>query len=122
MACVLVFVAIAQTNSVLAAALLFVVKFFSDWSQPTVWGTCSDIGGRYTATVFSIINTAGSIGGIVTPLIVGVLLDRYTTISIIEGVETAVTNYSPMFVLVAVMYSLAAFSWLMIDCTKRLEE
>ena len=71
MACLIMFVALAQTSGLMAAILLFVVKFFSDWSQPTVWGTCSDIGGRYTATVFSIINTAGSIGGILTPLVVG---------------------------------------------------
>ena len=33
-----VFVAIAQTNVAFLAIGLFVVKFFSDWSQPTVWG------------------------------------------------------------------------------------
>ena len=34
-----------RLTSVFALAVgLFVVKFFSDWSQPTVWGTCTDIG------------------------------------------------------------------------------
>ena len=39
-----VFIAIAQTSVFALAVGLFVSKFFSDWSQPTVWGTCTDIG------------------------------------------------------------------------------
>jgi len=115
------FLAIAQTNGVLAAAMLFVVKFFSDWTQPTVWGTCTDMGGRYSATVFSIINTAGSTGGLITPLVVGVLLDAVTTRRIVNGVEQVVTNYDPMFVLVAAMYVASALCWFLIDCTQRLD-
>ena len=80
-----------------AAWGLFVVKFFSDWTQPTVWGTCTDMGGRYSATVFSIINMAGNVGGIVTPIVLGVILDVYSTTSIVDGVEKMVTNLSVCF-------------------------
>ncbi|MCA9142679.1 MAG: MFS transporter [Planctomycetaceae bacterium] len=120
-ACLMMFVAIQQVSGIAAALCLFVVKFFSDWTQPTVWGTCTDMGGRYSATVFSIINTSGSVGMIATPLLLGVILDMYTTTEVIDGKETLITNYSPMFTIVAAMYLISACCWLFINCTRSLE-
>jgi ACS family glucarate transporter-like MFS transporter len=121
LACVFMFVAINQAGGVAVAVCLFVVKFFSDWTQPTVWGTCTDMGGRYSATTFSIINTAGNIGALVTPLVSGWLLDYYSTTQIIDGVPKTVTNFNPMFVLVAAMYLISACCWFFIDCTQALD-
>ena len=120
-ACIIMFVAINQTSGVAVAVCLFVVKFFSDWTQPTVWGACTDMGGRYSATTFSIINTAGNVGALVTPLVSGLLLDYYSTRQIVDGVEQTVTNYTPMFVLVAAMYLVSACCWFFIDCTQSLD-
>ena len=114
-------IAIQQQSGVAAALWLFVVKFFSDWTQPTVWGTCTDLGGRFSATVFSIVNTAGSVGMIVTPLFGGLLLDRYSERQLIDGVEQVVTNYNPLFAVVAGMYLASAACWLLIDCTRTLD-
>jgi ACS family glucarate transporter-like MFS transporter len=116
------FVAISQQNAIAAAWWLFVVKFFSDWTQPTVWGTCTDMGGRYSATTFSIINTAGSVGGIVTPLAFALVLDRFTETQVLDGVEKTVTNYTPILVIVAGMYLTSAVSWFFINCNDSLEE
>ena len=121
MACVLMFVAISQEDGVAAAWALFAVKFFSDWSQPTVWGTCTDLGGRYAATVFGVINTSGSIGGLVSPLMFGAILDWNTTEVVVGGVGKLVTDYNPLFVTVAVMYIISAACWFLIDCTESLE-
>jgi hypothetical protein len=120
-ACVMMFVAIQQVSGIAAALCLFVVKFFSDWTQPTVWGTCTDMGGRYSATVFSIINTSGSVGMIATPLLLGIILDMYTTTEIIDGNEQLITDYTPMFTIVAAMYLVSACCWLFINCTRSLE-
>tara|TARA_B100000029_G_scaffold89917_1_gene79662 strand:- start:188 stop:1612 length:1425 start_codon:yes stop_codon:yes gene_type:complete len=120
-ACGLMFVAISQDDGVAAAWALFAVKFFTDWSQPTVWGTCTDIGGRYAATVFGVINTSGSIGGLISPVMFGAILDWNTTKVLVDGVEKSVTNYNPLFVTVAVMYVISAFCWLLVDCTESLE-
>ena len=120
-ACLMMFVAIQQVSGVAAAFCLFVVKFFSDWTQPTVWGTCTDMGGRYSATVFSIINTAGSVGGICTPLVLGAVLDFYSTTKIVDGKEQLITNYTPMFMVVAAMYMMSACCWLFINCTRSLD-
>ncbi len=76
---VLLMLVVRQSDGPSAALCLMAAKFFSDWSQPTTWGACSDIGGRFTATVFSIINTAGTLGGLVMPVIFGYILDAFTT-------------------------------------------
>ncbi len=135
--------AVMQTEPVTIAIALFVVKFFSDWTQPTVWGACSDLGKRFAATLFSINNTAGNVGALLIPLAVGPLLDWYTTVTMVPrevpimdfiplvnpamdlqttvtvGQEALrVTNYTPMFVVVGVMYVLSALCWLGIDCTR----
>ena len=117
-----VFIAIAQTSVFALAVGLFLVKFFSDWSQPTVWGTCTDIGGPYSATVFSIVNTTGNFGAfLVSPFLIGPLLDRYTSMEVVEGVSQTITDYNPMFAVVVGLYFLTALLWLTIDCTKRIE-
>jgi len=104
-----------------AAGFLFLTKFFTDWTQPTVWGTSTDMGGRYSATVFSVINTAGGIAGVVTPVIGGWLLDRYSTTSIVNGEKVMVTHYEPVFVMVGVMYLLSAVCWLFINSEDSLD-
>ena len=105
----------------IGAWLLFATKFFSDWSQPTVWGTSTDMGGRYSATVFSIINSSGSAGGVVTPLVGGYLLDRYATQEFVAGEMTKIIHYEPVFLMVGIMYMLSAVCWLFINCTNSLD-
>ncbi|MCH2209919.1 MAG: MFS transporter [Fuerstiella sp.] len=120
-ACGFLFLSINHPDPAWGAGLLFVTKFFSDWSQPTVWGACTDIGGRCSATVFSIINSAGSVGGTVTPIVGGLLLDRYTTTSIVDGVEQVVTNFNPVFLMVGLMYLASAVGWLFINTENSLD-
>ena len=104
--CALLLLVSRQDSATAAALVLMLAKFFGDWSQPTVWGTCTDIGGRFSATVFSIINTAGTIGGMVMPLVFGVLLDRFTRV-VTEGEKiTKITDWDPLFYLLAGMASM----------------
>ena len=121
-ACVFFYFAATNGNAMVCAWLLGATKFFSDWTQPTVWGTSTDLGGRYSATVFSIINTAGSIGGIAAPVMSGFLLERYKTEAIIDGELTKIANYQPVFIMVGTMYMVSALCWLFIDCTNSLDD
>lgn len=105
-----------------AALALMAAKFFGDWSQPTVWGTCTDLGGRYSATVFSIINTAGTLGGVLMPIVFGRLLDVFTTKRELGGRLLSVTDWNPLFLLLAAMYLGSGVCWLFVDCTKSLDE
>jgi ACS family glucarate transporter-like MFS transporter len=121
-ACLLMFLAIQQQSGLMAGLVLFFVKFFTDWSQPTVWGACTDIGGRYSATVFGIINTAGSVGGLITPWLFGRIVDYSTASRIVEGVEEKIVNYNPMLATVALLYLISALAWFFVDCSKPLDQ
>jgi ACS family glucarate transporter-like MFS transporter len=122
LACLCLYASITHSVPLVGAWLLFATKFFSDWTQPTVWGTSTDMGGRYSATVFSIINTSGSVGGVVTPLLGGFLLDRYATQHVVSGVATKIVHYEPVFLLVGIMYLTSAACWIFIDCTDSLDQ
>lgn len=121
-ACGFLFLSISHPDPMAGAWLLFVTKFFSDWTQPTVWGASTDLGGRYSATVFSIINSSGSVGGFVTPVLGGLLLDRFATTQMVGDVEQTITNFTPVFIMVGVMYFASALCWLFINCENTLDQ
>jgi fucose permease len=119
--CLMLGLVVRQTDGVSAAWCLLAAKFFSDWSQPTVWGTCTDMGGRFSATVFAVINTAGTLGGIVMPIVFGGILDWYTLTSEIDGEIVSQTNWNPLFVLLAAMYLGSGICWMLVNCTHSLD-
>jgi len=119
LACCLMFLAITRDSAAAAGWSLFVVKFFSDWSQPTVWGACTDLGGRFSASIFSIVNTSGTLGGVLMPPIFGWILDRFATISP-EG--ATIPGYLALFLCVAAMYLVSAVCWIGIDCSRPIEQ
>jgi hypothetical protein len=98
------------------------VKFFVDWNQPTVWGAAADLGGRYTATVFAIVNTAGTIGSVLCPPAFGLILDWNTTNQNIAGEIVKHIDYGPLFAAIAGIYLLSALTWLFVDCRQRMEK
>ena len=118
---VLVLAAVTYSDPMVVAIGLMVARFFTDWNQPTVWGTCTDLGGRYSATVFGINNMAGNLGAFVTPFGVGILLDYFSTMQVVDGEMLRHTNYVPAFFLCGGMMLAAAAAWLMIDCTQRID-
>lgn len=119
--CAVLLLVVRQTDGVTAAWLLMAAKFFSDWSQPTVWGTCTDLGGRFSATLFSIINTSGTLGGVVMPLFFGSVLDAFTTQTKIAESVLVTTNWAPLFTILSAMYLASGICWLWIDCTRSLD-
>lgn len=119
--CVMLFMASSQDSVLIAGIALMLGKFFSDWSQPTTWGTCTDLGGRCSATVFSIINTAGTVGGVVMPLVFGWVLDLNTKTTLVGDKVVSSTDWGPLFLVVAAMYLASGIFWLLIDCSKPLD-
>lgn len=85
--------------------VLLAAKFFVDWSQPTVWGAVTDMAGRASGTVFGLANMTGSIGAFAAGPLMGALKERY--------------GFDALFWLVSATYVLAAATWLVIDCTRR---
>lgn len=116
----LVLLAVTSPDPLVVALGLLVARFFADWNQPTVWGTCTDLGGRYSATVFGITNMAGNMGAFLTPFAVGILLDYFSIIEFVGDQEVTTTNYVPAFILCGGMMLVAAAAWLVIDCSQRI--
>ncbi|MGZ0173665.1 MAG: MFS transporter [Planctomycetales bacterium] len=121
LACFFLYAAAMSSDPLDAAWLLFATKFFSDWTQPTVWGASTDMGGRYSGTVFSIINCSGSIAGFIVPVAGGFLLDHYATKTVVDGIELTVTHFEPVFLMVGVMYLLSAVCWVFINSENSLD-
>jgi len=119
--CAMLLLVVRQSSAVGAGLCLMAAKFFSDWSQPTTWGTCTDLGGRFSATVFSIINTAGTLGGVAMPLVFGGLLDWFTSKVPLDGQVVETTDWGPLFYLLSGMYLASGLCWLLVDCTKKIE-
>ena len=86
--------------------VLFFCKFFSDWSQPTWWGTVTDIGGRAAGRVFGMVNLVGGAGAFAAGPIMGYVKKTY--------------GWEELFVGVGCVYILTAIFWANIDCTKKL--
>ena len=72
-AAVLIVVSIGVEDGRWAMVVVAVAKFFTDWSQPTVWGTVTDIGGRVAGSVFGAVNMSGSIGAFAAGPILGAI-------------------------------------------------
>lgn len=114
----LVITAVTSSNPLNVAIGLMVARFFVDWNQPTVWGTCTDIGGKYSATVFGLNNMMGNLGAFALPFVVGPMLDFYSTVTVVDGATVRQTNFVPAFILCGVMMWMAALCWIVVDCSK----
>ena len=86
--------------------VLFFCKFFSDWSQPTWWGTVTDIGGPASGRVFGMVNMVGSIGATVAGPVMGYVLGE--------------DRWAVLFLFVGAVYLLTALFWAFVNCTRRL--
>lgn len=93
LATVFMFVSLGFDSAVVIVSIFAVVKFFGDWSQPTVWGTVTDIAGRNAASVFAAVNTVGSIAGFVAGPTMGLIIMSYSTSTLVED-ESIVTVHS----------------------------
>jgi ACS family glucarate transporter-like MFS transporter len=92
LATVFIFVSLAFNDAMWIVSVFFVVKFFSDWSQPTVWGTITDIAGRNSASVFGCINTVGSIAGFLAGPTMGLTIMMFSDLHPISDERTAVAE------------------------------
>ena len=83
--------------------VLFVAKVFSDWAQPTTWGTVTDISGPYAATIFGLGNGVGGLGTVVAAPVLGMVAERY--------------SWHAVFLFIAATYLISSLVWLAVNCT-----
>ena len=71
------------------------------------WASCIEMGGTASGTLAAIMNTFGQFGGIISPLLVAHLVDKYGNWTL------------PIYVLGG-LYAMASVCWLAIDPTRPL--
>lgn len=67
----------ATSNNLLAVLLISLALAFSNFLLGASWGTCSDIAGNNAGVVSACMNTAGQIGGVLSPIVTALFLERY---------------------------------------------
>jgi MFS family permease len=109
LACALVVGALAvYDDPYLFCWMLFFVKFFADSGLVTAWGAITDVSGKATGTVFGVVNTVGTIGGVLSPTVFALVATRF--------------NWGVVFAVVGSTYLLAAMTWLFVNSERPLFE
>lgn len=101
--------AVSQLNSAGAVTTLIVVAFaFQDLGVPSMWSLPADIGGRFAGTVGGWMNSAGAIGGMLSPLVAA-------QVSIMHGWNAA-------FMVFGAVYLLGAVVWFRVDASRSIAQ
>ncbi len=69
------------------------------------WATAIDLGGRNSGVLSATMNTAGQVGGILSPIVLAHIVDK-------------LGNWSLPLQILAVLYFISAVCWLLIHPTR----
>jgi MFS family permease len=97
-----------------AVALLCLAFLINDLAIPVIWAACTDISGNYAGTVCGIMNMAGGIGAVLSPILIPLILQALPT------TYDAAFRWRIVFAGLAVAWFIAALAWLFIDASKPL--
>ena len=103
---------------IMAVAAIAIASFFNDMTMPGAWTACMDIGGKFTGTVSGAMNMMGNLGGFVSPIVIGYILDWTKDPA---GNATSV-GFNLAFYVTAALYLVGAICWLFIDSTTPLPQ
>jgi MFS family permease len=95
----------AQLSSPAACIVLIcLASAFQDISLPRMWAAPVDIGGRFAGTVGGWINSAGCIGGMLSPIVAAKVSSRF--------------GWDTVFYLFTAVYFVGALAWSRVDASK----
>jgi MFS family permease len=101
--------AVSQLHSAAAVMSLIVIAFvFQDLGVPSMWSLPADIGGRFAGTLGGWMNSAGAIGGMLSPLVAA-------KVSIAHG-------WNATFLVFGAVYLLGALAWLRVDASSPMRQ
>lgn len=100
------------TSQTEAVALLCLAFFINDLSIPAIWAVSTDIGGKYAGTVAGIMNTAGAIGGFISPV-----LTPYILAMLPEEWEP-VERWRVVFIGLSGAWFIGTVAWFFVDASK----
>jgi MFS transporter, ACS family, glucarate transporter len=97
--------AVPRFDSASAVMILLVAGFiFQDLGVPSMWSVPADIGGRFAGTLGGWMNSAGALGGMLSPLVAA-------RMSIAHG-------WNSTFFVFGAVYLLGALAWLRVDASR----
>lgn len=79
----------------------------ADFALGACWSVCLDVGAAHAGVVTGFMNTFGNLGGLVGPLVVGYMVDRWH-------------SWTFPFYVTAAVYVVGALAWLAIDPDRRI--
>jgi MFS family permease len=88
-------------NARLAGLLIALGGAASMFTLAPAWATAIDLGGRNSAVLSATMNTAGQVGGILSPIVLAYVVDRFA-------------NWSTPLHILSGLYLVAALSWILI--------
>jgi MFS transporter, ACS family, glucarate transporter len=91
------------------AVLLALALASADFALAACWAVCLDVAPAHAGVVTGFMNTFGNLGGLVGPIVVGLMVDRLGSWTL------------PLYVTAAV-YVAGAFAWLAINPQRRIAE
>jgi nitrate/nitrite transporter NarK len=97
------------TNPFLAVTVIALVSFCGDLTLPGAWTACMDVGGRYVGTLGGTMNMMGNLGGFLSPIVIGYIVER-------------TGNWALTFYVTAAVCLAGAVCWLILDPVTPLEE
>jgi MFS transporter, ACS family, glucarate transporter len=86
----------------LKAILLALALASADFALSACWAVCLDVGATHAGVVTGFMNTSGNLGGLVGPLVVGWMVERWQ-------------SWSYPFFVTAAVYVMGALAWQCID-------
>ncbi len=106
LAAAVLFIGTASPHAKTAGALIAVAGALSMFTLAPSWATAIDLGGSNAAVLSATMNTAGQVGGVLSPIVLAYIVDRFG-------------NWSLPLYLLAGLYLAAAVSWVLIDPRRR---
>jgi len=108
-AAALLVIATQLKHPMLAVAAIALVAFCNDLQMPGAWTACMDVGGRAVGTLSGTMNMMGNIGGFLSPIVTGYVVQQ-------------TGQWAVAFYVTAAAYVLGIFFWLAMDPVTPLEE
>jgi len=97
----------AVPSPILKAVLLALALASADFALSACWAVCLDVGATHAGVVTGFMNTSGNLGGLIGPLVVGVMVERWQ-------------SWTYPFYVTAAVYVMGALAWLLIDPRRRI--
>ncbi len=103
------FASVFSATSVMAASLIAVAVAASMFTLSASWAACMDIGADHTGVLSAAMNTTGQIGAILSPVVTGWVVTRFS-------------NWQAPLLIMGGLYVASAILWMLVDPGKRLPQ